>query len=159
MEDGLPRTGDEVLDVIERYTNLVYRLALVYLRSVQDAEDATQEVFLRLFQSNVAFQSDAHRKAWLITVTGNYCKNQLKSFQHRKSVSLEDAFLPVHEDEKHEIILEVLKLPLKFRNVLYLYYYEGYTTAEVASLLHEKESTVRSHLMRGRKLLKHVLEE
>lgn len=154
MESQLLRTNDCITEQINRFGDMVYRIGILYLRNRQDAEDAFQEVFLRLFAKAPAFASEEHEKAWLITVTCNYCKNQLRSGWRRKTVPLEDLPLPEAEEGDIRVITQLLSLPVKYKQVLYLHYYEGYSTEEIGTLLHIKPATVRTQLKRGRELLK-----
>lgn len=160
MENELLRTNNCVFDIditVDRYADMVFRIALLYLKNKADAQDATQEVFLKLLRKNTGFEKEEHQKAWLITVTVNYCKDQLKSAFRRKAVPLLESVPDVsciQEQDKREVAAAVFALPLKYRNVIYLYYYEGYSTAELAKMLGSKEATVRTRLKRGRELLK-----
>ena len=103
------------------------------------------------------FNDEEHIKAWLLKVTANECKNRLKSFWHKNMISLEEIVLPVQDKEDREVIKMVLSLPVKYRNVLYLHYFEGYSIREMSELLNLKEATVKTHLKRGRELLKKLL--
>jgi RNA polymerase sigma-70 factor (ECF subfamily) len=105
------------------------------------------------------FNDDGHIKAWLITVARNLCKNQLKSFWHRKVTCVEEIILPVKSSGDGEVVKAVLNLPLKYRDVIYLFYFEGYKISELAVILKTNESTVKTRLKRGRELLKTVITE
>ena len=159
MENQLLRTDNCISEQIEKFGDMVYRLGIVYLRNDQDAQDVFQEVFLRLFEKQPVFESEEHERAWLITVTANCCKNLLRSVWYRRTVPLEELCAPVPEPETREALMTLLGLPDKYRQVLYLYYYEGYRTEELARLLHIKPATVRTRLKRGRELLKIRLTE
>ena len=154
MEDAKCEHDAFLSHMLEKHANTVYRIAVVYTKNLSDAEDVVQEVFLRLYQSNNKFDNDEHVRAWLIRVTCNYCKSLLRS-PWRRRVSTAD-LIAVAEDNPNSfsLVQAVLALPQKYRGSIYLFYYEGYSTAEIAHILHQKEATVRTHLARGRALLK-----
>ncbi|MCU6712113.1 sigma-70 family RNA polymerase sigma factor [Paenibacillus sp. J5C_2022] len=156
MEDTLQRTGKEITQIYQRHADTVYKVCFMMLRNVVDAEEATQTVFLKLMQSDKAFRDSEHEKAWLIVTARNHCKNMLKNWWRRLRVAWEESDQKQLADEiKHdEVIDEVLSLPEKYRLPIYLFYYEGYSTKEIADLLSTKEATIRTRLHTGRKLLK-----
>ena len=146
---------------VRRYQDMVYRVALHVVASPHDAEDAVQEVFLRLYTYQKPFDSEEHLRRWLIRVTVNHCKNLLKSRWRRGRVSLEDvAEQPVFDrPEEQALYNTVLSLPEKYRTVLYLFYYEEFSTAEIAHTLGLGQSAVTTRLSRARALLKKELGE
>ena len=137
---------------------MVYRVAFTYCKNSHDAEDITQDVFLKYITSNKEFQSDEHLKAWLIAVTANHCKNLLKSSWLKKTQPL-DENIPFKQDKHSNLFYAVMKLPKDYRIVVYLFYYEDYSTREIADTLKKNESTIRSQLARARKKLKSILED
>lgn len=139
--------------VMERYGDIVYRLALAQTHSSHDADDVFQEVFLRYLRAAPAFREEEHRKAWLLRVTVNCCKKLHGSFWRRHTVALSEA-LPAQNPEEGELLGLLEGLPPKYRAVLHLYYYEGYATEEIAAILGRSPGTVRSQLSRGRALLR-----
>ena len=147
-------TDNCISEQIDKFGDMIYRLGIVYLKNEQDVQDMFQEVFLRLFEKRPVFESEEHLKAWLLKVAANYCKNFLRTAWHRKTTSLEELCAPVTDNSDYETISGLLSLPVKYRQVLYLHYYEGYTTDEIGTLLHIKPTTVRTQLKRGRALLK-----
>lgn len=148
----------DIQELYKRQCDRVYRVALLYLKSPHDAEDAVQNVFLKLMRQPVQFDNPAHENAWFITVTKNYCKDFLKSFW-KKKVVLGDFMEPPEEpEESYELLQEIWKLPMKYREVLYLYYYEEYAIREMSVLLHRKESTIQTQLAAARKKLRTELE-
>jgi RNA polymerase sigma-70 factor (ECF subfamily) len=126
----------------------------MYLRNRADAEDAVQEVFLRLYRTDTRFNEEEHVKAWLLKVTANYCRSLLKSPWHKRVLPTDTIVAEIHDEDEQNVVREVLALPAKYRDAIYLFYYEGYSTAEISRLLNEKEPTVRTRLGRGRALLK-----
>lgn len=143
---------------VGQYQDMVYRVALHQFGVPQDAEDAVQEVFLRLYTADKTFESGEHLRRWLIRVTVNVCKDVLKSPWRRRRVPL-DAVpdQPVFDrPEERELYQAVLSLPEKYRTVLYLFYYEEFSTKEIAELLGLLQSAVTTRLSRARGLLKEV---
>lgn len=143
--------------VIQAYADIVYRLAYTQVRSKTDADDIFQEVFLRYLRKAPIFESEAHRKAWLIRVTINCSKRFWTSAWNRKTVPLEDQF-SFPQPEIMQLDEALSHLPSKYRTVIHLYYYEGYSTDEIAGILHTKPSTIRSQLTRARNKLKQLLK-
>ena len=139
--------------VMERYGDMVYRLALAQTHSSHDADDVFQEVFLRYLRAAPVFREEEHRKAWLLRVTVNCCKKLHGSFWRRHTVALSET-LPAQNPEEGELLGLLEGLPQKYRAVLHLYYYEGYATEEIAAILGRSPGTVRSQLSRGRALLR-----
>ena len=144
---------------VQRWGDMVYRLALARTASVPDAEDVFQEVFLRYFRHEERFQSDEHRKAWLIRCTVNRAKSLTASPWRKRTVPLETAEEIGVEDDYREVYSAVLSLPGKYRAVIHLHYFEGLPVAEMARMLQVPEGTVKSQLSRGRALLRDMLEE
>lgn len=153
-------TEREFTAAAERYLDMVYRIALNWFRHPPDAEDAAQNVMLRLWRTDTDFQSEEHLRRWLIKVTVNECKRIILHPWRRCTAPLESCQEPVFEDrEKRELYAAVMDLPGKYRVPLYLYYYEGYAVNEVGELLDMKPSTVQTRLARGREKLKTMLTE
>ena len=146
---------------VQQYQNMVYRVALHAVASPPDAEDAVQEVFLRLYTSQKPFESDEHLRRWLIRVTMNTCRNSLKAWWRRRRISLEEvAEQPVFDQPaERELYDAVLSLPEKYRTVLNLFYYEALSTDEIARTLGLLRSTVTTRLSRARALLREKLGE
>ena len=138
------RSEEEAARAIERYGDMVRRLCLVHLKNPVDTEDIFQNVFLKYVLSPVVFESPEHEKAWLIRVTINACKDLVKSFFRSRTVPLEELLdQPAPLSEEHTEVLEaVLALPPKYRDAVYLHYYEGYTAAEIGKLLGKNTNTV-----------------
>lgn len=152
----------EFRELYDRQINRVYRLALLLLGSVADAEDVAQTVFLKIWEKNPKFRDADHETAWLLTTTRNQCRDLQKSAYRKKRASLEDApekAVSFVSDADNEIWQALQSLPEKYRVVLYLYYYEGYPVKELSILLSRRESTLQTQLATGRKLLKESLKE
>ncbi len=147
--------NDMIQASLEKYSDMVIRIAFQNLKSRADAEDIAQEVFLKLMISRPDFESDTHEKAWVIRVTVNLCRDFLKSAWFRKRTVLEDS-IP-QKDKNNEVLDAVMRLPVKFRNVIYLHYYEDMSVAQIADILQQKENTVSSWLYRARGQLRESL--
>ena len=154
------RGEEEAARAIGQYGDMVRRLCLVHLKNPADTEDIFQNVFLKYVLSPVVFESPEHEKAWLIRVTINACRDLVKSFFRSRTVPLEELLdQPAPLSEEHREVLEaVLALPRKYRDAVYLYYYEGYRAAEIGKLLGKNVNTVYTLLERSRKLLRDQLE-
>lgn len=146
---------DTVLELFDRYADTVYRVALGYLRSPQEAEDAVQTVFLKLLEGNAQVFPGKER-AFLTKITINHCKNILSAAKRHESVPLEDVVLPVPPEDR-ELLQAVMELPEKYRAVVTLHYFEGYSFQEIAKLLHTGVSAVSMRLHRARGMLKKQL--
>lgn len=160
-ERSLLRTDKELTDLYERHIDTVYRLCYTLLHSAPEAEDAAQTVFVKLMECNIAFENSAHERAWLITTAKNYCLDLLRHWWKRKRVeldSLPETGAPDLTEEDGELLEQLLSLPAKYKLVLYLFYYEGYSSAEIAQLLNLNDNTVRTRLRTGRRKLKISLE-
>lgn len=153
------RSETEANRAIALYADTVRRICMVHLKSYTDTEDIFQTVFLKYVLSSAAFENEEHEKAWFIRVTINACKDLLKSFFRSRTVSLEEV-LPQEAgvtDDHREVLEAVLALPPKYRNVVYLHYYEGYTAAEIGKLLGKNENTVYTLLSRAKGQLRDAL--
>jgi RNA polymerase sigma-70 factor, ECF subfamily len=157
MEES-SHTRDYIRGVIDRYSDTLIRVSFSYMKNMSDAEDLTQEAFVKLIEKKPVFQSQDHEKAWLIRVTINLCKNRLKTVWFRKTLPLEEGsynFTP----KESEVMEAVLELPAKYRSIILLFYFEEYKITEIAEIVGQKEATISSQLHRARKLLKLKLKE
>ena len=153
------RSEQEAVQAVERYADTVRRVCALHLKNHADTEDIFQTVFLKYVLSTTVFESPDHEKAWFIRVTINACRDLLKSFFRSRTVSL-DALpeLPADMPPDHREVLEaVLSLPEKYRDVVYLHYYEGYTAPEIGTILHKNPNTVYTLLTRARDELRKML--
>ena len=153
---GDPRLDSKEYEgIIAKYINTVYRIALSFTKSPADADDIVQQTFLKLLTKNVNFRDEEHIRRWLIRVCVNECNRMVSSFWHKKVDSLEMTEGPAFQTEENKELYEaVMALPGKCRIVVYLFYYEGYSSKEIAKLLHIRDATVRTRLTRARKLLR-----
>ncbi|WP_108671877.1 sigma-70 family RNA polymerase sigma factor [Peribacillus acanthi] len=162
---------DTLIWLMEEYGDMVIRLAYSYVKEKQLAEDISQEVFISCYQNLDTFQNKASYKTWLYRITLNKCKDFLKSWSYRnlyykdiissimslKTDSTESGL--IHTEEKDELFEKVLSLPIKFRELIILYYYEELTIHEISELLNIKSNTIKSRLHRARNILKISLQE
>ena len=145
----------ELEQVIRRYADTVYRLALAQMHNAADADDVFQDVFLRYAEKAPAFASEEHRKAWLIRVTLNRCRSHYRSHWWKRILPLEEASHAAVPDEYDPELADALaQLPAKYRAVIHLHYFENYDASEIAVLTRQQPSTVRSQLTRARQMLK-----
>lgn len=144
--------------LVEAYSDLILRLSYTYLGSTHDAQDICQNVLLGLMTDGRAFESPAHEKAFIIRMTANACKDELRLARRRRTCGLEAcAETPAPQMEPGGMLEEIGKLPQKYREAIFLHYYEGYAVREIAQLLGQSENTVSTHLRRGRQKLKDML--
>lgn len=153
------RSEQEVNRAIECYADTVKRICILHLKNVSDTEDIFQEVFLKYAMSDIVFENEEHEKAWLIRVTFNQCKDLMKSFFRRKTVPLDSVIPPAdRSEEDHSDVLEaVLQLPQKYRNVVYLHYFEGYSAVEISKMLNRNVNTIYTLLSRAKEKMKNRL--
>lgn len=154
------RSEEEANRAIERYADTVRRICMVHLKNYADTEDIFQTVFLKYMLYSEPFENEEHEKAWIIRVTINACKDLLKSFFRSRTTSLDTLkeAAQVPDTEHSELLDAVLSLPEKYKNVVYLYYYEEYSAAEISRILKKNVNTVYTLLTRARHLLKQELE-
>lgn len=158
MEEISSRPSD-IENTVEKYSNMLFKLCFTMLRNNTDAEDAVSEVFVKYLTNQKAFDDEEHKKAWLIRVAANTCKDMLRFYKIRNHINLDDISAYCKTDNDTNIVTDLLKLPVKYRTVLYLYYIEGYKTAEISEMLSVSGSAVRKRLQYGREMLKLEYEE
>ena len=143
----------------EKYMDSVYRVAYNCLKSPHDADDVTQEVFLRLLRTDTAFQSEAHAKHWLLRVAVNESRKLLRTFWRKRVIALDEEWdAPAPEDSRgRELLDAVMALEGKYRVAVYLYYYEGCSVKEAAAIMGTRQSTVQTWLQRAREKLRAAL--
>ena len=143
---------EAVLELFERYADMVYRIALSYLRSPQEAEDVVQTVFLSLLENDTVIY-DGKERAFLAKATVNRCKDLLRAAKTRETLPLDETVLLTHPEDR-EVLRAVMELPEKYRIVVSLHCFEGYSFREIAELLHIGVSTVSMRLHRAKTILK-----
>lgn len=142
---------------VQRFGDTIIRVAFNCLQNYSDAEDITQEVFIALYSSDSVFKSDEHLKAWLIRVTINKCKDLKKSFWHSRTEPISESEVVSFDQRDEDVLSELKKLPPVYRDVIYLYYYEGYKINEIADMTGVSVNTASSRLKRARKKLGFIL--
>lgn len=147
--------------IYDRYADMLYRLAYSHLQSREDAEDVVHEVFVKYLHVTRRFGDEEHEKAWLIRVTVNACYDFLRKKKYRMHVPLDEiAEMVAKEDEPLSDVSHMLeKLPVKYKTVMLLYYFEGYSVEEISHILKLSKSAVKMRLSRGRELLKEHIKE
>ncbi len=153
------RSEEEANRAVDRYADLVRRLCMIHLKNHADTEDIFQTVFLKYVLSSVSFESEEHERAWFIRVTINACRDLLRSVFRRRVTSLDEVLeLPAEVPPDLGYVLEaVLSLPQKYRQVIYLHYYEGYSAPQIGKLLGKNVNTVYTLLNRSRAMLRERL--
>ena len=156
---GQEETNRQAARLLDQYGNHILRLAYTYLHNMSDAEDVLQDTLLQFLKKAPSFDSPEHEKAWLLRVAANLSKNRIAYNAVRRTDELNEE-LAAEEREDLSFVWEAVKaLPEKQRETVHLFYYEGYTTAEIGKMLGRREATVRSDLRRGRDRLRDVLKE
>lgn len=145
--------------ILDDYGNSILRLAYSYLHNASDAEEILQDTLIQFLRAAPPFENETHKKAWLLRVAGNLSKNRIAYNRVRSADELNEELLAEDREDLSFVWEAVKALPVKYREVIHLFYQEGYQTAEIASLLQENEATVRSHLNRGRAKLREILKE
>ena len=151
------RSKEEWTAIYDRHCKTVWNICYPYFMNPTQTEDAVQETFLRLVRRDKPFQDEAHEKAWLIAVARNVCRDELKRARQKEVPLAQAQGIPAPVQEPDDTLLAIRELPEKYRVVIYLYYYEGYSTAKIAQMLHKPDASIRTRLHRGRSLLKERL--
>ena len=146
-------------ELLERYGNNILRVAYSYLHNMSDAEDILQDTLMQYIRKAPAFANDNHEKAWLLTVAANLSKNKIEYLNIRKADELSEELVAEKKEDLAFVWDAVKQLPEKYREVVHLFYQEGYSTKDIAGILGRNESTVRSDLNRARGQLKNILKE
>ncbi|MBO4653264.1 MAG: RNA polymerase sigma factor [Lachnospiraceae bacterium] len=162
MPKAASRTDADFEAFYERHWKYVYRLCYTYMQSEADAEDCTEDVFVKVLTGDFAFEDETHERKWLTVTAINLCKDRLKSFGRRNvdSLDVEDApeiAAPVQEDYS-DVREAVMALPPKLKDVIWLYYFDGYSTDEIAVMLGRPPSTVRNQMRDARNLLRERID-
>lgn len=152
-------TEQEFCEQYAKYKNTVYSVIFNYVQNAEDTADLLQEVFIKLYSTDTQFTGDEHRKAWLIRVSVNMCKNHLRTIKNRKNVVLEEDIPYFDQTADNALLKVVLTLPEKYRIPIHLFYYEDYSIKDIATVLDLPESTVKIHLKRGREKLSKILKK
>jgi len=155
MKETLRRTDKEITEIYIRHRQTVYRVCYAYMKNPADTEDAVQDTFVQMIRKGPVFENEEHEKAWLIRTAENVCRNVLR-YWWRRHEDIDDHYdlqSPDHS-EADSLMQTVMALPDKYKTVVYLYYYEGYSSAEIAGMLGRPQSTIRNYMTEARRLLK-----
>ena len=143
----------DVNEIIEKYSDMVYRIAITRCGTVENAEDVFQDVFMKYSENNPKFENSEHEKAWFIRVTINLTKNLKTSSWNKKVITLDESIV-FEKKEESDVFSIVCELPQNYRTVIYLLYYEGYKVKEISDLMKKSEGTIKTWLFRAREILK-----
>ena len=154
--DVVNRRAEEILNT---YGNSILRYAYSYLHNMEDAEEVLQDTLVQFLKTAPIFENRQHEKAWLMRVAGNLSKNRIDYNAVRQTDELNEELASENREDLSFVWEAVKSLPVKYREVIHLFYYEGYSTRQIARILRKNEVTVRSDLHRGRAKLKEVLKE
>ena len=150
----------EYKELIEKYADAIYRVALSYLRNKDDAEDIVQEVFMKFINNKRQFNDEIHKRNWLIRVAINLCYNEIRKRRLRnKEIDRNNTYYELKSDKDNTIIEYLDKIEHKYKSVFTLYYFNDYKTKEISKILRITEMSVRTRLNRARKMLKKLIEE
>lgn len=148
----------EIVRIVETYSDMLMRIAINRVNSIAEAEDVVQSTFERLLRRQPQFETREHEKAWLIKTAIRICIDEARRAYNRTNVLLDEEVASAYSEESFELLEIVRQLPEKDRDAVYLYYYEEYSTREVAKILGEREGTTRSRISRARQKLKAIME-
>lgn len=156
---NIMRSEQEVNRAIEQYSDMIRRLCMIHLKNYADTEDIFQTVFLKYVLSSVSFESKEHEKAWFIRVTINACKDLLKSFIRSRTISLDERIEQPSEMsvDDRDVLEALLSLPQKYKDVVYLHYYEDYTAPQISRILGKNVNTIYTLITRSKRLLREKL--
>ena len=151
--------SQQAAQILDTYGDTILRYAYSYLHNRSDTEEVLQDTLIQFLKTRPVFESDEHEKAWLLRVAGNLCKNRLKYNSLRQTDEQREELIAEQREDLSFIWDAVQALPVQYREVIHLFYREGYSTREISQILGRKEATIRSDLSRGRGKLKELLKE
>ena len=155
-------TEEYIASLVDKYGDMVLRIAYTYLKNMADAEDAVGDLYLSIVDKEPKFNDETHERLWMVRAIINTCKNRLKLYWNKNKCSVDDVAetgVCDNYNETPEVLSAVLALPEKYKTAIYLFYYEGFKTPEIAKMMNKTEATVRSIIMRAREKLKSALKE
>ena len=143
----------------ERHWKSVYKLCFTYMKSASDAEDCAEDVFVKVLTGEITFDDEVHERKWLTVAAINLCKDRLKGWKRKAVMPIDDEpeLAAPEQEDRSDVLEAVQSLPVKYKDVIWLYYYEGYQTDEIAEILGRPPSTIRNQMRDARKLLKDKL--
>ncbi len=155
-------TEEYIASLVDKYGDMVLRIAYTYLKNMDDAEDAVGDLYLKIVDKEPKFNDETHERLWMVRAIINICKNKLNLYWNKNKCSADDVAETGAFDtynETPEVLSAVLALPAKYKTAIYLFYYEGFKTPEIAKMMNKTEATVRSIMKRAREKLKSALKE
>ena len=158
MQNSFRLVSDNFSEKYRLYSDMLFRICMVYLGNKEDVEEAMQEAFIKLIHNCPQFTSNEHEKAWLIRITTNICKDMLRSVWRKRVVKMENIENYYDNPSDIHIMEEILKLPTKYKAVIHLYYFEDYSINQISEILKITVSAVKMRLKRGRDILRIELE-
>lgn len=147
-------TDDEIEKAVQTYSNMLFRLCFTVLGNYADAEDAVSETMLKYITKSAEFNSEEHRKAWLLKVASNVCSNMRRKLKRNSCVNIDELYDLCGEEKDFDVLSDVMNLPPKYKTVIYLHYIEGYKIRELAEMLTISEAAVKKRLQYGREMLR-----
>lgn len=152
-------TDEEIENTVNKYADMLLKLCFTILCSNADAEDAVSDTFLKYITKSPAFSSEEHKKAWLLRVAANVCKDMHRFRQRHNHINLDDIYDYCGSSADNEILTEVMRLPVKYKTVIHLFYIEGYKTEEISKILSISPAAVRKRLQYARNILRMEYEK
>lgn len=149
----------DIREVVTRYSDMLYKICIVILCNEQDVQDAVQDTFCRYLEKKPDFHDEEHRKAWLIRVATNICRDMIRFRIRHPKISIDEIADRLVAPEQKESIKELLELPVRQKTVIYLYYVEGYHIKEIADIMGTSEGAVKMRLRRGREQIQLAWKE
>lgn len=149
---------NEIERIVETYSDGLIRLAMHHVKNITEAQDVVQDVFLKYMKKQPSFASNEHEKAWLYRVCINRCKDYQRHWWQKNRSDIDYESVISRKEEDIDLLEEIRKLNFHERNAIYLFYYEQYSTKEIAQIYHVKENTVSSWLHRAKQKLKNQLK-
>lgn len=146
-----------ITELYNRNVDRMYKICYLYFKgNKSDIEDTIQSIFIKIMDKNITFENLDHEKSWFIVATNNLCKNKVKHWWNKNK----ELDFDIKDEVKNDTTLEkVLNLPSKYKNAIYMHYYEGYSCVEISKILGINENTIYSYLHKGRMILKEIIEE
>ncbi|MCL2677865.1 MAG: RNA polymerase sigma factor [Clostridiales bacterium] len=158
MAKSLQRTDKEIAELYQRHVKTVYRVCFAYMKNRDDADDMVHDTFVKLIRQGCAFAHEEHEKAWLIRTASNLCKDNLRHWWRKREKFEDCAALPGKDSfEITETFQVIMGLPERYKTVIYMYYYEGYSGQEIAQALSKPLSTIYNHLHEAKTILRNKL--
>ncbi len=156
MKRKAVRTEEDIESTFEKYADMLYSISLIMLKNSRDAEDTVQDSFIRYIQSDKSFESDEHKKAWLITVASNLCRDRLRASKRHRQEPIGELTEFSQDNEESGILDALTRLPEKYRIIMLLHYVHEYKVREIARMLDISESAAKMRLKKGRELLRDI---